>query len=100
MQLHDRKLVVIFAEATLERLLVDDVRRLGASGYTVVDCRGGGAGGDRGALWDSDRTIRLEVVCDERVADAVAEYVRGRYLRDYSLSLYVTDVRVVRPEKY
>jgi hypothetical protein len=100
MQMHERKLVVIFAESVLERGLVDEVKRLGATGYTVVDCRGGGAGGERGALWDSDRTIRLEVICDARVADAVVEAVTARFLPHYSLSLYVTDVEVMRGEKF
>ena len=38
---HPRKLLVIIAEAALEKNLVADVRQAGALGYTVHDVRGG-----------------------------------------------------------
>lgn len=46
-----RELLVIIAEASLEKLLADDVKRLGAHGYTVADVRGSGSTGVREGIW-------------------------------------------------
>ncbi len=66
MQTHAKKLLVVITEAALEKLLVRDVRTLGAHGYTVCDVRGGGEHGDREAEWEGNRSIPLEVIADEQ----------------------------------
>lgn len=53
-------------ESALEKPLCADVKRLGARGYTVVHARGAGRSGERGAHWDEDRSIRMEVVTAQR----------------------------------
>jgi nitrogen regulatory protein P-II 2 len=92
--------VVILAEGTLERLLTADVQRLGAHGYNITDVRGAGSGGAREGAWDADRTIRMEVVCDAAVADAIAEHVLGTYAPHYGVTVYLADVAVFRPQKF
>lgn len=100
MQTHARKLVVILAESVLETQLVEDALRLGAHGYTIVDARGGGSHGTRDALWDADRSIHMEIICDERTADGLIEHLQRTYFEHYSISLYVCDVGVLRPAKF
>lgn len=100
MKTYPKKLLVIISEAALERPLVADVKRLGAHGYTVIDVRGGGAGGDRGADWDADRSIQMEVVCDDVVAEKIADHVHRTYFEDYAVTVFITDVGVLRPEKF
>lgn len=95
-----RELLVIIAEATLEKMLVEDVKRLGAHGYTVADVRGSGATGVREGIWEADRTIRMEILCDESVADEIASNVIAKYADHYGLTLYFSEVDVLRPEKY
>lgn len=100
MQTHARKLVVVITESALESLLVKDVLTLGAHGYTVADVRGGGRGGVREGAWEADRNIRLEVICDETVADAITEHVLQRYALNYATTVFVGDIGVLRPEKF
>ena len=100
MKTQARKLLVVIGESALERLLVEEVRSSGASGYTVSDVRGGGEQGTREASWEGDRSIELRVICDEGLAGALAGQIIGRYARDYSLSLYICDIGVFRGEKY
>ncbi len=100
MKIHPKKLLMIIAEAALERQLVADVKRLGANGYTVIDVRGGGARGDRGADWDADRSIQMEVICDDAVATRIAEHVYSSYFENYAVTVCVTDVGVLRQEKF
>jgi nitrogen regulatory protein P-II 2 len=95
-----RQLLVIIAEASLEKRLVEDVMHLGAHGYTVTDVRGSGTSGVREGIWESDRTIRMEILCEGAVADVIASEVMARYAANYGLSLYFTEVDVLRPEKY
>lgn len=97
---HPRMLLVMIAEATLERWLIDDVKRLGAQGYTVTDVRGGGHSGVREGAWEADRTIRMEVVCEAGVADVIGEHVLKSYASNYGLTLYFVPVQVLRPNKF
>ena len=100
MKTHPRKLLVVIAEAALERQLVADVKRLGAQGYTVIDVRGGGARGDRGADWDADRSIQMEVICDDAVAGKIADHIHQSYFEDYAVTVCITEVGGLRPGKF
>lgn len=100
MQTHPKKLLVIIAEAALEKLLIKDARRLGAHGYTVAEVHGGGATGERDADWEGNRSIRMEVICDEAVAQTIAEHVLNSYCKNYSVSMFLADVEVLRPTKF
>ncbi|WP_372659563.1 P-II family nitrogen regulator [Hydrogenophaga sp.] len=100
MEKHPRKLLVIIAEASLEKRLVADSQRLGAHGYTVHDVRGGSRLSTREALWEADRTIEMKVICEPTVADSIARYVLAEYAPHHSLTLFFADVDVLRPEKF
>jgi len=46
------------------------------------------------------RNIRIEVVCGEPVAAAIAEHLRQRYYENYAMILFMSDVAVLRPGKF
>ena len=100
MQTHAKKLLVIISEATLEKLLVRDIARLGAHGYTIADVRGGGSHGVRDAEWAGSRSIRMEVICDGAVAEKIATFVFDEYSKNFSLSIMLSDVAVLRRDKF
>lgn len=100
MQLTARKLVTVMTEAALEATLVSEIERLGARGYTITDARGKGSGGERDATWAPHANIRVEVLCGAETALAICEALRERYSDNYSMVMYVTDVDVLRPEKF
>lgn len=97
---HPRKLLVVIAEAVIERALVADARSLGALGYTVSEVRGGGLHGEQRGEWDADRSIQLQLICAEEVAERIAAHVLERYATHYRVALYLADVQVFRAEKY
>ncbi len=97
---HSAKLITIITESVLEHTLVDDLEHLGAHGYTITNARGKGHWGVRNAGWSTDSNIRIEVVCDSPVADAIAEHLAKTYYKNYAMMLYVSDVKVLRPEKF
>lgn len=93
---HARKLLTVIAEAVLERVLVEDCLRLGALGYTVLDVRGGGPGGERPGQWEAERSIELQVVCTEEVAQSIATHVLKAHAPDYAVRIFLSDVTVFR----
>lgn len=100
MTMHPKKLVVMLCEAVLEPLLIADSERLGAHGYTISDVRGGGGRGVRSAAWDADRSIRMEIICEAHVADAIVAHVHDRYFAHYAMTVFTADVGVLRPQKF
>lgn len=97
---HTRKLLTIVTESALEGVLVQKLERLGAHGYTVTDARGKGHRGVRNAGWEASSNIRIEVVCDDTTADAIATHLRDTYYEHYAMILFLADVEVLRPEKF
>jgi len=100
MSLDHRKLLTIVTEAALEQELAGEILRLGGSGYTVTDARGKGGRGVRNAQWTPSANIRIEVVCNDTTAEAIATTLRGRYYDNYAMIMFVADVAVFRPEKF
>ena len=100
MDMHQRKLLTIIAESVLEHQLTDMLKKLGASGYTICDARGRGSRGVRSADWASSGNIRIEVVCGEVLAVSIEEYLFKHYYNDYAIIAFLSDVTVLRPEKF
>ena len=100
MSAHAKTLLVINAEAAIERPLVEDIKRLSAHGYTVLDARGAGSRGERNAQWEADRSIQIQVICEKDVADALSEHIRKTYFDHYAVTLFTSDVEVLRSGKF
>jgi nitrogen regulatory protein P-II 2 len=100
MNTHPKKLLVIITEAALEKRLIQDAKRLGAQGYTVYDVRGGSEHATHEGAWEADRMIEIKIICDATVATEIAEHVMAQYAAHYGVSLFFTDVQVIRPQKF
>ena len=100
MHKHPRTLLVIVAEAALEKPLVREVRQHGAQFWTVTEVHGAGLEGVRDGDWEADRTIEMKVICEPAVADAIATQVMEAYAPHFSVGLYFGEVAVLRPERY
>ena len=97
---HSRRLLTIVTEAALEGRLVQELERLGAHGWTITDARGRGSRGVRNSAWDASANVRIEVVCEPATAEAIADHLRARYAPNYALILFLSEVLVLRPEKF
>lgn len=100
MQTTHPKLLTIITESALESSLIRDIERLGARGYTITNARGKGSRGTRDAAWGESSNIRVEIVCDVPTADAIARHLQQTYYKHYAMILYMSDVEVLRPEKF
>lgn len=95
-----QKLMTVITEAAVENHIIQDIERLGAQGWTICDVRGKGRRGVRNSTWDGSRNVRIEIVCDAATAEAIAVHLQERYYNDYAMTLFVTDVTVLRPDKF
>lgn len=100
MSMSTRTLLTLICEAALEARILKDLERLGAPGWTLSDARGSGARGVRSAGWDNDGNIRLEVVCGRERAEQIVAHLQERYYDNYAMICYLTDVEVLRPQKF
>ncbi len=100
MRTHKMKLITIITESVLEHSIVEDIDRLGAHGYTITNAKGKGHRGVRGGAWDSDSNIRVEIICEPQIIDAIAEHLSKTYYKDYAIMLFLSDVEVLRLEKF
>lgn len=99
MELVRLKLVTIVAEAVLEHRLVEEIKRLGAKGYTLVDARGEGSRGLRTMDWEG-KNIRLEAIVSEEVALRILSRLQEAYFPHYAVVAFVENVEVLRGDKY
>lgn len=95
-----RTLLTLFTEATLEHVLVKDMDRLDVRGYTITDARGKGSRGVRDAAWDEAMNIRVEIICSRQKAETVLTHLQDRYYANYAMVAYLSEVEVLRPEKF
>lgn len=95
MNLAAKKLVTIVTESALEQKLKRELERLGAKGYTIVNARGSGHRGSREGNWgEASTNIRIEIVCSELVAHAIAEHCDRNYFANFAMIVYLSDVQV------
>ncbi|MBK8972098.1 MAG: transcriptional regulator [Hahellaceae bacterium] len=95
-----RKLLTIVTESALEKILPEDFKKLGARGFTITEARGQGSRGMRSGTWDENGNIRIEILCDSVTADAIAHHLQTRYYDDYAMVVFISDVMVLRPDKF
>ncbi|MBX9762132.1 MAG: transcriptional regulator [Pseudomonadaceae bacterium] len=100
MDAHIRTLLTVICEAALEKKLVVDLQQLGAPGWTISDARGRGGRGVRSAGWDTEGNIRVEIICTRDIADRIANHLQARYYANFAMVCYLSQVEVLRPEKF
>lgn len=100
MQQYTRRMVTIVTEAALERALIAELEQLGARGFTITDARGKGSRGTRQSDWAQEGNIRVEVICEPALAEAIAGRVRERFYDHYAMILFLQDVSVLRSDKF
>jgi hypothetical protein len=93
------KLLVVVAEEAIAPKIVEDIKRLGASGYTMTDAHGEGSRGKRmGRVGETN--ARIESVVGAEVAERILARLAEQYFPRYAVIAWTSDVAVVRGDKY
>lgn len=94
------KLITIITTDVLEDRLVTMVRKRGASGYTIQRSRGGGSHGEQSGMLDVDTNITFHVVVPEQRLSGLLDDLQALINKRYHLTVFVSDVSVLRPDKF
>lgn len=94
-----KKLLTVVTESHLEHRISDVLIAAGAKGLTITPARGQGPKNERFSDIEGG-SIRIESVMAPDVLDHVLAVLERDYLPDYTLTLWVNDVEVMRPERY
>jgi nitrogen regulatory protein P-II 2 len=99
MHLVKLKRVTVISEDVLEKRIVKALMELGAKGYTVDTVRGGGEAGLRDNAWEGEN-VRIVTVVAPEVAYRMAEHLVKEFFTTYHGIVYLSDVEVVRGERF
>lgn len=99
MILKQRKLVTVVIESGLARRLEQDLMRCGAKGFTTTMAHGAGPRNQRASDIEGGN-VRIESVVNNEVLDAFLEKLKQDYFPHYAISCWISQVEVVRDERY
>ncbi len=99
MNTHPMILLTLVAESILKDRLIHEIRSAGARGFTITDVSGEGSRQRRVSELLGDN-VKIEVIAKREVADKVLEILQKEYFSRYAVIAYMSEIQVVREEKY
>ena len=100
MKLYNVKLLTITCEILAQENVLDILKKHEISGYTTYEVHGNGARGIRGHGLKTEKNVKVEVIMREEKLDGVVEEISRTLFANFAIVLYVSDVGVVRMEKF
>lgn len=97
--LNKRKLVTIVIETSLAHRLEDDLLECGSKGFTSSLAHGAGPKNQRSSDIEGGN-VRIETVVSDSVLEAILEKLKSNYFPHYAISCWVSEVEVVREDRY
>ena len=97
--LNKRKLVTIVIETSLAHRLEEDLLECGAKGFTSSLAHGAGPKNQRSSDIEGGN-VRIETVVSDSVLEAILEKLKTNYFPHYAISCWVSEVEVVREDRY
>jgi hypothetical protein len=88
--------VVVITEKAIERVVLEEILKLGAKGYNCTYCFGKG---EHGLVEDpftgpEHGCVRIEVITSEKVADAIMEFLHRDSVQHYPITSFMDNVQV------
>ena len=100
MKLYNVKLLTITCEILAQENVIDILKKHEISGYTTYEVNGNGVRGIRGQGLKTEKNVKVEVIMREEKLDGVVEEISRTLFANFAIVLYVSDVGVVRMEKF
>ncbi|MFT6182137.1 MAG: nitrogen regulatory protein PII [Akkermansiaceae bacterium] len=93
------KLVTLVTEGLLKDKIITLLEKQGATGFTIVRAEGKGSRGLRATDWEGPN-YRFEVITSQEGADKILAAVQEKYLKHYAVIVWLSDVDVLRGDKF
>lgn len=92
--------VTVYADATLETILLKQFLAMGSNGYTVLACRGKGEHDTVADPFATVTRIRIELLVQPEVGQKILAYVDSPALKSHPVAACMESVQVVASERY
>jgi len=99
-KLYSEKLLNIITIDSMEESLLCSFRTYGVSGYTIIRARGAGSSGVQADISGFDSNILVKVIIPEDKLEAVLESLERKLKKGYHLTVFISDIEVMRPAKF
>ena len=93
------KLVTIVTENLLKEKIITLLRRHACTGFTITRTDGEGSRGVRASDWEGPN-LKIESIVSAETGEAIVEEIAAKYFDNYSMVAWLTDVRVLRGDKF
>ena len=100
MKLYNIKLLTIICEILAQENIIEILKKHEITGYTTYEVDGNGARGIRGQGLKTEKNVKVEVIMREEKLPDVVEDISRTLFANFALVLHVSDIGVVRPEKF
>lgn len=100
MKLYPVKLLTVTCEILTRRNVLQILKNHDVTGYTTYEVDGNGARGLRGQGLKNEKNVKVEVILREDKLSDIVEEISRTLFANYAIMLYVSDVSIVRPEKF
>lgn len=100
MKLYEMKLLTITCEILAQKNLNEILVKHNITGYTTYEVRGQGDKGQRGYGLQDEKNIKIEIISSKEIIEKIIEEIARTLFADYTIILYVSDIQVVRAEKF
>jgi len=93
------KRITMIGDNTVQYRILQEVRDMGATGYTCYPASGQGDRGIR-PRHAEPANAKIEVIATPELAHRILEPVSKNYFDDYAMIAFLDDVEVVRGDKF
>lgn len=100
MKLYPVKLLTVTCEILAKKEIIEILQKHKITGYTTYEVGGSGAKGLRGQGFKNEKNIKIEIVIREEKLQDIVEEISRTMFSNFAIILYVSDVSVVRIEKF
>ena len=100
MKLYKVKLLTITCEILARKNIIEILNKHKITGYTTYEVDGNGARGIRGQGLKNEKNVKVEIIIREEKLQDIVEEVSRTLFADFAIVLYVSDIGVVRTEKF
>ena len=100
MKLYPVKLLTITCEILAQKNIMEILTKHEIAGYTIYEVNGNGARGLRGQGFKNEKNVKIEIILREEKLQDIVEEVSRTMFANFAIVLYVSDVGVLRTEKF
>ncbi len=100
MKFYNVKLLTITCEILAQKNIIEILKKHDITGYTTYEVEGNGARGLRGQGLKNEKNVKVEVIMREDKLSDIVEEISRTMFANFAIVLYVSDIGVVRTEKF